>query len=103
MIRLLSVALAAAPFAFGVIRYLQTGSDRRMLWMALAAHIGAGVVMLAGGRRTGVAIAVVALVVATSLAALVAYRLGASAAAGVWPVALVFGFCVTASYAIRSK
>jgi ethanolamine ammonia-lyase small subunit len=45
---------------------------------AVAAHIGAGVVMLCFGRRPGLAIAAVTLAVATSLAALVAYRLGAS-------------------------
>jgi len=99
----ISGVLAAAPFAFGAMRYLQTGSDQRMLWMALAAHIGAGVVMLAGGRRAGLVLAALALAVATTFAALVAYRLGASAALGVWPVAFVLGFCVTASYAVRPR
>ena len=32
----LAVAFALAPFAFGSIRAIQTGSDYRMLWMAVA-------------------------------------------------------------------
>ena len=104
--RLLSILFAAAPFAFGLIRFVQTGHDARMLWMALASGIGAAaVIMIARGRsrRMGVAaLSAIVLAVATLLAAAAAYLLGARAAAGVWLVALVLALCWTASYVLSA-
>ena len=91
---LLSIVFAIAPFAFATIRAVQSRHDLRMLWMALAALAGVSAVMLTGSARARtprglMALSAVALVTAMSLAAWTAYRLGATAAAGIWPVAFV--------------
>lgn len=101
----LSVVFAAAPIVFALIRATNSHHDLRMLWMAFAAL---GVVMLVmdlgrARRRTprGVlGLAVVALVAATVVAAWLAYRLGATAAAGIWPVAFVLSVCWAGSRAL---
>jgi MFS-type transporter involved in bile tolerance (Atg22 family) len=98
----LAILFRVAPFAFGLIRATQA-SDYRMLWMALASLLGAALVGLMA-RRHGrdskeiLAISVVILAVATLLAGLTARLLGATAAAGIWPVAIVFGLCWAISY-----
>jgi hypothetical protein len=102
---LLSILFAAAPFAFGLLRALRTGSDIRMLWMALASFLGAAVVMVfvkARGERSKsvLALSAVVFVIATLLAGLAALLLGATAPAGVWGVAIVFGLFWAASYAL---
>lgn len=104
MRRFLSVGFAAAPFGFALLRVWQTGSDFRMLWMALASLVGASVIAGATARSRKRA-AVVAwssatLVIATLLAGSAAFLLGATASPGVWAVAGVFGLCCAASYMI---
>ena len=101
----LSIVFAAAPFAFAVIRALNSRYDHRMLWMAFAAFIGASLVMVLGRARrrrpAGVmALAALALAAATLLAGWTAYRLGATAGAGIWPVSFVLGLCWASSYAL---
>jgi O-antigen/teichoic acid export membrane protein len=98
----LAILFRVAPFAFGLIRATQA-SDYRMLWMAVASLAGAaGVTLIA--RRQGrdskeiLAISVLVLAVSTLLAGLTARLLGATAAAGIWAVALVFGLCWAISY-----
>lgn len=101
----LSIAFAAAPFVFALIRAFSSRYDLRMLWMAMAAFVGASLVMVVGRarrrQRAGVlGLAAVALIAATLLAGWTAYRLGATAAAGIWPVSFVLGFCWASSYAL---
>lgn len=98
----LAILFRVAPFAFGLIRATQA-NDYRMLWMAIASLAGAALVTVFAQRQGRdskeiLAISVVILAVATLLAGLTARLLGATAAAGIWAVALVFGFCWAISY-----
>jgi hypothetical protein len=100
----LSLLFAAVPFVFALMRALSSGSDLRLLWMALASCIGAAamwVVTRGRSRTPGVRLGLscVVLVVATLLAGSAAMLLGAKAAPGIWAVAFVFGVCWAASYA----
>jgi hypothetical protein len=98
----LAILFRVAPFAFGLLR-ASRADDYRMLWMAIASFAGAALVALVA-RRHGrdpkeiLAISVVVLAVSTLLAGLTARLLGATAAAGIWAVALVFGLCWAISY-----
>ena len=98
----LAILFRVAPFAFGLIRATQA-NDYRMLWMAVASFAGAALVGFIT-RRQGrdakelLAISVLILAVATLIAGLTARLLGATAAAGIWPVAIVFGLCWGISY-----
>jgi len=103
--RFLSLLFAAAPFAFGLVRYFSTGSDLRMLWMALAAFLGLVLVRVFARRRSQTrsempAFSGLTFIVATLLAAATARLLGATAAAGIWGVAIVFGILCATSYAL---
>jgi len=104
-LRILSIIFAAAPFAFSLMRALNARSDLRMMWMALASLVGASAVMVIGGVRRRVprsifSLSVLAMLVAILLAGWTAIRLGATAAAGIWPVSFVLSFCWVASYAL---
>ena len=95
--RVLAVLFAMAPLAFGSKR-LMDAHDYRMLAMAVAAFAGTMIVTAIGRSRGGSGVSAgVVFFVATVIAACVAYLLGARAAAGVWPVAIVFGLCYTIS------
>ena len=99
----LAVLSALAPFVFGVIRAVTTGHDYRMLAMAFVAFLGV-LVLTAIGRSGGAATSTPAVFfVATILAACVAYLMGATAAAGIWPVAIVFGACYAISNVLRKR
>ncbi len=92
----LAMAFALAPFAFGSTRAIQTGSDYRMLWMAVASAIGALVLGAFGARRKGslaLGFVILTLIVSTLLAGLTGYMLGATSGPGVWMVAFVLGLC----------
>ncbi len=98
---LLSLLFAAAPFVAGSIRALQTGSDMRLLWMAVAALVG-GVVAVAIARARAATTslfshAVVAFALATVLTGISGRMLGARSGPGVWMIAVVFGLCWAAS------
>ncbi len=97
-----AVLLGAAPIAFGLFRRLQTGSDLRMLWMALAATIFTAGVMAAsiGRRRTMHSAynqAMIILIVSALTAGIVGFLLGARAVFGLWAVSFVLGSCLAAS------
>lgn len=101
---LLALAFAAAPVAFALVRAFRTGSDLRMLWMAMAAFIGASAVMKVGKPRDRssrglLLLAGAAMLLGMLLAGGTALLAGARAAAGIWPVAFVLAFCWSASYA----
>ena len=104
-LRILAILFAAAPPAFALIRALNARSDLRMLWMALTSLVGVSIVMAMGDvrrreRRGVLSQSAIALVVATLLAGWTAIRLGATAAAGIWPVSFVLAFCWVASFAL---
>ena len=103
----LSIVFAVAPFAFALIRAHSSSRDLRMLWMALASLLVVAPVMLAGKvwRRQPagvIALAAIALIAATLVAGWIAYRLGATAAAGIWPVSFVLAFCWATSFALNA-
>lgn len=94
----LSLAAAAVPIAFASMRALQTGTDLRAVWMALASFLGAALVVAVARARQRTATSlfmssVAILVVASLLAALTARLLGATAPFGIWAVAIAFGSC----------
>lgn len=104
-IYLLSIPFAAAPFAFALVRVLQTGDDLRLLWMAFASCIGASVVMVIGKARSRkpnvvLALSAVVLLIATLFAGVTAFMLGATASPGIWAVAFFFGICWAVSCAL---
>ena len=80
---LLSIVFAAAPVGFGVIRAIRSGDDLRYLWLAIAALLGAAVVMAVGKARSQKLNVVLMLtVVAWAVATLLATGLGRAKAAG---------------------
>jgi len=103
LIQFVSILFAAIPFAFGLIRAVSTGYDLRYLWMALASLLGAVMAVRTASNRKlkGVlALSALVLVVATVLAGLAAFLLGARSVAAAGIVAFAFGFCCAASYAL---
>lgn len=102
MTRVLSFLFGAAPFFFGVIRYAQTGTDLRMLWMAAASAVGAIAVRAVAKAGNLVGWSALTLVVSTASAAATGFLLGATAGPGAAMVALVFGLCWMASFALMS-
>jgi CHASE2 domain-containing sensor protein len=99
----LSILFAAIPFAFGLIRAVSTGYDVRYLWMALASLLGAVIAGRTASTRKPIgvlALSAPVLIVATVVAGLAAFLLGARSVAAAGIVALAFGFCWAASYAL---
>ena len=97
----LAVIFAAIPFAFGMIRAFQTGTDVRYIWVALAAMVG-GLIATALARKLpkppGTA-ALVAAVFVTSvvLAVFTAMLLGTTLGPGLLIVATGFAACFAAA------
>ena len=107
-LRILAILFAIAPIAFSLIRASRANHDLRMLWMACAALVGTAVVLAVGGAprrstRELLPLALVALLVAVLLAGFTAMRLGATAAAGIWPVAFVLSACWVASCVLHAS
>ena len=99
----LSILFAAIPFAFGLIRAVSTGYDVRYLWMAFASLLGAVIAVRTARNRkpTGMlAVSALVLVIASVLAGLAAFLLGARSVAAAGIVAFAFGFCWASSYAL---
>lgn len=95
---LASVLFSAIPFAFAIVRALQTGTDLRYLWVALASFLGAAAVMTIGKARQRtparvLALSVVALIAAALFAGIVAFVVGARSALAMAVVAVGFGGC----------
>lgn len=102
---IIAVVFGASPFLFGLMRALSSRRDMRMLWMAVAAFLGAGLGMAAGKPRSRKPIIVLArwvaaLVTSTLLAAWTAFQLGATAAPGIFAVSFVVGLFSTTSYGL---
>jgi hypothetical protein len=103
LIYLIAILFAAIPFAFGLIRALQTGTDFRYLWVAIVSFVSAAAVMAIGNvrnREPTVTLPAAVLVIATLDAAATAYLLGARSAPAVLVVALAFALCWSASCAL---
>lgn len=108
--RAFSIPLGAAPLAVSLVRATSASHDFRLLWMAVAALGGASLVTVMGHTREhtargALALSAVALGVAVILASSAAVLSGARAAPGILAIALVFGFCCSASctLAVRSR
>ena len=102
-----AVALAIAPFVAALIRFTKTGNDARYFWVALAAFLGALIVLLIGRARTQrkdvvLRLSVVAFAVSTLLAVLASRLVGANAAFGIWAIAIVYALFTTAGQALYS-
>ena len=106
---MLSVLFGLAPFAFGTFRALSARYDLRMLWMAVVSGVGAFAVRALARRSSepepSRRFALLTLGTTTLLGVVTAIVLGATAPAGIWPVALVLALCWTVSYhfAARSR
>lgn len=103
-----AILFAAAPLAFGLIRAVETGTDFRYLWVAIASFIGALVLMAIGKPRGQTpspipALPAIVFVVTTLIAAATAFLLGARSAPAVLAVASAFGLCWTASCALYAR
>jgi hypothetical protein len=95
-VRALAVLAAATPFAFGLIRLIQTGSDGRYLVVAAGAFVGAAaVIRFARQKAAGAAAAVFA--ITAVLAVVVAMLLGTRLGLGILVVAASFGVCFAAA------
>src|SRR5205823_5532711 len=84
-IYILSILCAAVPFAFGLARAFRTGTDFRYLWLAIVAALGTAAVIVLGKACSPTAVvaqSAATFVVATLLAALTAFSLGARAGPG---------------------
>lgn len=95
---IVGILLIAAPFAFALLRALQTGTDWRYLWVAIAAFVGSSVVIAIGRSQSKtstvtVGIAAIALIAATLTAVLGAKFLAHTQSVATWIVAFAFAFC----------
>jgi hypothetical protein len=101
---ILALLFSIAPFVFGVIRAF-SAHDYRMITMAVFGFIAALILRPFVLTRPGSGGTLLVFVVTTVVAAIVAYLMGATAAAGIWPVAIVFGFCNATSHflTVRSR
>src|SRR5512134_1765400 len=98
----LSICAAAVPFAFALIRAVQTGYDLRYFWVALASLLGAVATLAVGRTHTRRRVAVAALAaggffIATLFAVLAALLIGKTLGPGIIVVGSAFGFCFAVS------
>ena len=101
LLQALALVSAAIPFAFALVRAVQTGNDFRYFWVALGGLCGAAATMAVARRydRTSKAAVVLPAAVfatATLLAVLAALFIGTSLGPGVLVVGAGFGFCFAA-------
>ena len=96
----LSIAFAAMPFAFALIRGFRTGGhDLRYLWVALAAFCGTTAIITiarphgGNGRRVAAALSAAVFAAATVSAVMAGRVLGTMVGPGLLVVAASFGFC----------
>ena len=94
----LAILTAAVPFAFALIRAIQTGKDYRYFWVALASLLGATMTLAVGrGYRArpsaAAALAAAVFVVATVFAVLGALLIGTRFGPGLLVVGSSFGAC----------
>lgn len=105
-VQALSVAAAAVPFAFALIRAVTTRSDFRYFLVALAGLLGAAAALRAGrayaaSPAAAVTVAAGAFVAATVLSMLAALLIGTTPGPGMLVVASSFGACFAAGVLIH--
>ena len=105
MLATLSTLAAAVPLAFALIRALGPHHDRRYVWVAAAALVGATVVTTVGMRRRAAALglSIVSFVVSALLAAAAGFLVGARSIGGLGAVAAGFALCCAASTFFRLR
>ena len=106
-LRALSVVLAAIPFAFALIRAIQTGDDLRYLWVAIAGLCGTVATTWITGPdgtslKAAILLSAVVFAVATLLGVLTAVLLGTRLGPAVVVVGTAFGFCFAAGFALNT-
>ncbi len=107
MIRIAAAVLAFLPFAFALMRSVETeGRDLRYLWVAFAAFIGAMARMVlaarSGGRRmTRATLATGVFFMSTLAAVFAAWMLGTHIGPALFIVSAGFAFCFAASTFLR--
>jgi len=107
ILRIAAAAFAFVPFAFALMRAVDTdGRDLRYLWVAFAAFIGAMTRMImaarSGGRRmTRGTLSLGVFVVSTLFAAAAAWAPGTAPGPAMFIVAAGFGFCFAMSTFLR--
>ena len=97
---IVGILLIAAPFAFGLLRGVTTGTDWRYLWVAISAFVGSSAVIAIGKSQSKtstvtVGIAVIALIAATLTGVLGARFLAHTQSVATWMVAFFFAFCTS--------
>lgn len=105
IVRVLAIAAAALPFAFGALRVIQSGDDYRYLITALGSFVAATLIFRVGGKRPGAAtspwgFALLVLGGTTLVTAATAFATGARNLPAVLIVAVLFSLCTTASQAL---
>lgn len=107
--RLVGVAAAMAPFAFALMRAVETeGRDLRYLWIAIAAFAGAMarmvLAMLGGARPMTRGMMAAGVFVMSALSAVVAaVMMGMPVRATLFVVAAAFGLCFAVSTYLRMR
>ena len=99
--KLFSAALAALPFAFGLFRAVQTGTDVRYVWVALAAMAG-GMLVTARVRASRRPVnprtlAAAVFLISGAFAVAAALLLGTRLGPGLLVVAAAFAACFAAA------
>src|SRR5689334_13660867 len=99
MLRVLSLMLAAIPFAFGIIRLRTTGNDWRYVVVALAGLAASIVIpaVLQRSLRHPIAAGLAVFVGSTAAAIAAAMFQGTTLNPGLIVVAVAFGACFAAS------
>jgi hypothetical protein len=96
-----ALIVAAAPFGFGLLRAITTGTDWRYVWAALAAFAGSGLGIGIGVARSRtqtvtVGMALLALIAGMLWAVAEAKFLAHVHGAAPWIVSFAFSLCETA-------
>jgi len=101
VLRSLAILFGAMPFAFGLIRAIETGTDVRYVWVALAAMAG-GMLAIARARRSRLALAPATMAAAVFLASAAlatgaGVLVGTNFGPGLLVVAAGFAICYAAA------
>jgi hypothetical protein len=93
----LSVGFAAVPFAFALIRAVNTGRDFRYFWLALAGLGGTALVMVLarylGSRLNAVALSAAAFLIDMLFVVVAGLLIGTGLGPGLLVVGAGFAFC----------
>jgi hypothetical protein len=102
----IATAFAAMPFAFALIRLVQTGTDARYVVVALASVCGAALALVLARPVTSarfLRVAVSVFISTTLFAVIAALLLGTTLGLGILVVAAAFGFCFAAASGLHAR